>query len=221
MKTILQICLAITVLASACSESSNTPETEQRADIPVQDSDLNPEPKPKKDTLAPGQYVKISTEFGDMYITLFDATPQHKANFIKLVEEGFYDSTTFHRVIDGFMIQGGDPLSKDQDTTNDGMGGPGYTIPAEFVDTLKHIRGAVAAARDNNPEKRSSGSQFYIVENHDGAHFLDRNYTVFGQVIHGLDVPDKICLQETNSLDRPKKNIYMTAEIIGITAENE
>ncbi len=108
----------------------------------------------------------LSTSYGDMVIRFYDQTPEHKANFIKLAKEGFYDSTTFHRVIEGFMIQGGDPNSKDDDIRNDGQGGPGYTLPAEIVRGYIHKKGAIAAARmgDNvNPEKRSSGSQFYLV----------------------------------------------------------
>lgn len=112
-------------------------------------------------------YYEISTEFGVMVIRLSNRTPLHRDNFRKLVGEKFFDGTKFHRVIDGFMIQGGDPLSKDDDPTNDGNGGPGYTIPAEFDSTLFHTYGAVAAARHPdyiNPTKESNGSQFYIVQ---------------------------------------------------------
>jgi peptidyl-prolyl cis-trans isomerase B (cyclophilin B) len=147
--------------------------------------------------------VTVSTTFGDMKIILFDQTPQHKANFLKLAKEGYYNNTTFHRIIDGFMIQGGDANSKDDNPNNDGMGDTGYRIPAEIFPSLKHVRGAVAAARNNNPQKESSGSQFYIVENHNGTPFLDNNYTVFGQVISGLDVIDKIAEQPKGPMDRP------------------
>ena len=108
----------------------------------------------------------ISTKFGEMIVRLYDATPEHKANFLKLAKEGFYDSTTFHRIIEGFMMQGGDPNSKDDNLRNDGQGGPGYTLPAEIVRGYIHKKGALAAARmgnDTNPDMRSSGSQFYIV----------------------------------------------------------
>lgn len=108
----------------------------------------------------------ISTKFGEMIVRLYDATPEHKANFLKLAKEGFYDSTTFHRIIEGFMVQGGDPNSKDDNLRNDGQGGPGYTLPAEIVRGYIHKKGALAAARmgnDTNPDMRSSGSQFYIV----------------------------------------------------------
>lgn len=162
------------------------------------------------------EVVTISTSFGDIAILLFDQTPQHKANFIKLAKEGFYNGTTFHRIIDGFVIQGGDPNTKDSDNANDGMGGPGYTVSAEFVDSLTHIQGAVAAARESdriNPQKASSGSQFYIVENEEGTHFLDGNYTVFGQVIKGLDVVEKIAIQAKDARDRPLEDIKMTVTV--------
>ncbi len=109
----------------------------------------------------------ITTDFGEIQLELYDETPKHKENFLKLAREGYYDSTTFHRIIEGFMIQGGDPNSKDDDVTNDGQGNPGYTIEAEFNNDFVHTKGALAAARlgdQANPEKRSSGSQFYIVQ---------------------------------------------------------
>jgi cyclophilin family peptidyl-prolyl cis-trans isomerase len=154
--------------------------------------------------------VKISTKFGDMVMWLYDETPQHKANFLKLTEQHFFDSTTFHRIIQDFMIQGGDPNSKDNDTTNDGYGGPGYTIPAEFRSDLTHIYGAVGAARDNNPAKASSGSQFYIVVDTLGEHRLDNNYTVFGQILSGMDVANTISVQPKNTNDRPLQDIRMS-----------
>lgn len=129
-----------------------------------------PTQKPsKKDTL-----VIIHTDFGDMTVRLFENTPQHRTNFIKLAKEGFYDNTTFHRVIKEFMIQGGDPYSKDPAKKDQaGQGGPGYTIPAEIRDEYFHQFGMLAAARLGdriNPERRSSGSQFYIVQ---GKKFTD------------------------------------------------
>ena len=166
---------------------------------------LSAQKKPsKKDML-----ITISTSFGDMKVLLFDQTPKHKENFLKLTRQGFYDNTTFHRIIDGFMIQGGDANTKDEDPNNDGAGDIGYRIPAEILPHLKHVRGALAAARNNNPQKESSGSQFYIVENHNGTPFLDNNYTVFGQVIAGLDVIDKIAEQPKGPMDRPATPIRM------------
>lgn len=152
-------------------------------------------------------------ELGVMEIELFpDIAPKHCENFDSLVTSGFYDGTAFHRVIPGFMIQGGDPNSKDKDPYNDGNGGPSYTIPAEINAKFSHNQGAVAAARmgDNvNPKKESSGSQFYIVENSAGAHFLDNNYTVFGQVIKGIEVVEQIAIQSKDERDRPKEAIVM------------
>lgn len=167
-------------------------------------------PQPKQEV------VTISTEMGNIDLVLSDKTPKHKANFLKLTKEGFYNGTTFHRIIDGFMIQGGDPNSKNANPDDDGQGGPGYTIPAEFDPSLTHNPGAIAAARmgDNvNPKKESSGSQFYIVEGKDGAHFLDNNYTVFGQVIRGQEVVERIAEQRKNSFDRPLKDIKMTITV--------
>lgn len=165
----------------------------------------------------PKDYViTIETEFGDIVILLYDTTAKHKENFIKLAKDNFYNGTTFHRIIDGFMIQGGDPNSKDDNPGNDGRGGPGYTIPAEFVQGLTHNYGAVAAARMGdavNPKKESSGSQFYIVENKEGTHFLDKNYTVFGQVIQGMDVVEKIAVQPKSAGDRPKTDITMKVSV--------
>lgn len=160
--------------------------------------------------------VTIKTKFGEMRALLFDETPLHKANFLKLARERFYDSTTFHRVIPNFMIQGGDPNSKDSDPNNDGMGGPGYTLPAEFLPQLKHVRGAIAAARMGdqvNPRKESSGSQFYIVQNPQGTPFLDGQYTVFGVVFHNMEIIDKIVNQPRDGRDRPIEDIRMQVSV--------
>ena len=118
--------------------------------------------------------------------------------------------------MDGFMIQGGDPNSKDDDPYNDGMGSPGYTIDAEFNPELTHIKGALAAARQPdavNPQKASSGSQFYIVEEDEGTHFLDNLYTIYGQTIYGLEVIDAIADQQVDPRNRPFKDIFMTVSV--------
>ena len=165
----------------------------------------------KKDKL-----VTISTQFGEIKLILFDDTPLHKANFLKLADKGFYDNTTFHRIIDNFMIQGGDANSKDEDPSNDGAGNIGYQIPAEILPAHKHQRGAVAAARQGdqvNPKRESSGSQFYLVENHQGTPHLDNKYTVFGQVVAGLDVIDKIAEQPKGAMDRPVTPIPMKVKV--------
>jgi len=168
--------------------------------------------KSKKD-----EVVTISTSLGDMKLVLFDQTPNHKANFLKLAKSGFYNGTTFHRIIQDFMIQGGDPNSKDADPGNDGMGPANEkTIPAEIRPDLYHKYGAVAAARQGdfvNPTRASSASQFYIVENHNGTPHLDGAYTVFGQVISGLEVVDKIATQPKNMMDRPQTDIKMTMKV--------
>jgi len=163
--------------------------------------------------------VVMNTNLGTMRIRLYGATPKHRDNFLKLVDEGFYKGIRFHRVINGFMIQGGDPFSKDNIARDKwGTGGPGYTIPAEFVDSLHHKKGAVAAARLGdmaNPRRASSGSQFYIVQSEEGCAHLDGQYTVFGQVIEGLDVIDKIAELVVDEYDRP----IASATIESVTRE--
>ncbi len=191
--------------------------------------------------------VLISTEFGDIKLKLYNETPLHRDNFIKLVKEKYLDGTLFHRVIKQFMIQGGDPDSKNAAKgTALGNGGPSYTIPAEFREGLFHKKGALAAARKSdqiNPTKASSGSQFYIVQGKTytaealnmfakrmrktfskeqikayttvgGTPHLDDNYTVFGEIISGLEVIDKIAAVATDKNNRPLKDIKMTIKLI-------
>ncbi len=191
--------------------------------------------------------IEITTRYGVMTAHLYDATPQHRDNFLKLAEEGFYDGLLFHRVIESFMIQGGDPVSKDAvGGTPLGSGGPGYTVPAEFLDTLVHVKGAIAAARmpdAGNPDKASSGSQFYIVQGgpidahtldglekrkgfvygqeqradyleNGGYPYLDGDYTVFGKVISGFDVIDKIAAVAKDGRDRPREDVIMSIKVI-------
>jgi cyclophilin family peptidyl-prolyl cis-trans isomerase len=151
----------------------------------------------------------IHTDYGDIFIRFDEEhAPRHAANFKKLARLGFYDGTTFHRVIPDFVIQGGDPNSKDADRSNDGVGGPGYTIPAEIHG--KHVRGAVAAARmpdDVNPQRRSSGSQFYICVA--PTPFLDGSYTVFGNVVKGMEVADEITKVQRDQNDNPLRPVPM------------
>lgn len=233
--------------------------------------------------------ILIETSFGNMKIKLYDKTPKHKANFIKLAKQGYFDGLLFHRVINQFMIQGGDPDSKNASAGKMlGNGGPGYEIDAEFNDSLFHKKGVIAAAREgdnSNPLKKSSGSQFYIVQGRTftdeeldeleetfslrdyisthpeigkqanqyrrsgnksaydqlteeiktkkdftinkipdykreiyktigGTPHLDGNYTVFGEIVEGLDVVDKIAAVETDKNDRPKKDVKMTVKVI-------
>ena len=173
--------------------------------------------KPKKETV-----VLMKTTMGNLKIKLYNETPLHRDNFIKLVNEKFYDGLLFHRVIKDFMIQGGDPDSKNAPAGKRlGMGGPGYTIPAEILPQLKHKKGSLAAARDNNPERRSSGSQFYIVHNNNGTPHLDGAYTVFGEVIEGMDVIDKIATVKTAPGDRPMEDVKIISASIVKYQENE
>ncbi|MBT8218571.1 MAG: peptidylprolyl isomerase [Bacteroidia bacterium] len=186
----------------------------------------------------------ISTKFGDIIVVLYNETPNHRDNFIKLVKDGFYDDLLFHRVMNQFMVQGGDPNSKGAGPgVRLGGGGPGYTLPHEMG--FPHFRGALAAARqpDNvNPQKNSSGSQFYIVHGKKssdqelnnmertlgitytpeqrtiyrevgGAPFLDMNYTVFGEVVTGMEVVDQIALVQVDPANRPLEDIKMSIRL--------
>jgi cyclophilin family peptidyl-prolyl cis-trans isomerase len=148
--------------------------------------------------------VLLQTSLGNITLKLYNETHLHRDNFVKLVESGFYDGLLFHRVISDFMIQGGDPESKNAPAgARLGSGSPGYTIPAEIIPQFKHKKGALAAARTNNPQRASSGSQFYIVHNNAGTPFLDGEYTVFGETIDGFDVIDKIATVGKDAFDRP------------------
>ena len=206
--------------------------------------------KPLKPTVAkviPDNSIKIKivTDSGTMIVKLYDSTPLHRDNFVKLVKEGFYDSLMFHRIIQGFMVQGGDPNSKNAEpgVMLGGGGGDMVRIPAEFRKSIIHKKGALAAARDGNPEKASSACQFYIVQGKTlsdaeldmmeqrigskytllqrniykkigGTAMLDQNYTVFGEVIAGLEVVDKIARAEKAPGDRPIGDIRMKMEVV-------
>jgi peptidyl-prolyl cis-trans isomerase B (cyclophilin B) len=152
----------------------------------------------------------IETKFGNIELRFFpDVAPNHVNNFIELAKKGFYDGTTFHRVIPGFMIQGGDPNSKDPDRSKHGMGGPGCTIKAEFNEK-PHKRGTLSMARAASPD--SAGSQFFICVA--DASFLNRQYTVFGEVVSGMDVADKIVNQPRDSRDNPLERIEMKVKVL-------
>ncbi|NQU09371.1 peptidylprolyl isomerase [bacterium] len=155
----------------------------------------------------------IETRFGRMVLEFYENdAPKTVANFKKLAREGFYNGTTFHRVIPNFMIQGGDPNSKDDDRSNDGIGGPGYTVEAEIK--RPHTRGTVATARQGdqvNPQRRSSGSQFFInVVDNKG---LNGGYTVFGQVLEGMEVADKIAAVARDPRDNPREKVEMKVSL--------
>ena len=152
-----------------------------------------------------GEIAVIETTLGSIELEfLEDKAPGHTKNFKDLAKKGFYDGTTFHRVIPGFMIQGGDPNSKSANHSQHGMGGPGYTIKAEFNDT-RHVRGVLSMARSSDPN--SAGSQFFIVVK--DAHFLDNQYTAFGRVIKGMDIVDKIVNVPRDPKDNPNERVEM------------
>ena len=143
--------------------------------------------------------------YGEIVIRFLPGkAPGHVANFAKLARDSTYDGTTFHRIIPGFMIQGGDPLSKDDNPGNDGTGDAGYKIKAEFND-VSHRRGIVSMARGNHPD--SAGTQFFIIVR--DSPFLDGKYTVFGEVVEGMEVADRIVKQPRDSRDRPVENVVM------------
>ncbi|MCX2452916.1 peptidylprolyl isomerase [Pedobacter sp. PLR] len=191
------------------------------------------------------QYVRLKTDQGECIIMLYNETPLHRDNFLKLTKKGIFNGTLFHRVIKDFMIQGGDPDSKNAKPGQQlGEGSVGYTVPAEFRDSLFHKKGVLAAARDNNPEKASSGSQFYLVQGRKftdeeldrtettrlkakipayqrevyktigGVPHLDRNYTVYGEVVQGIDLIDQVAAVSTDKNDRPNADVKMTITVL-------
>ena len=226
MKRILIYLAAALVLLAGCKgnkeQTSATDETAeaQTTETTQEESTMNETPAAPADKwaeLGDEPTLKIQTTDGTMTVKLYADTPLHRDNFVKLARKGFYDGLLFHRIIKGFMIQGGDPLTKDStQVAMYGTGGPGYTIPAEIVPGHTHKKGALAAARRGdqaNPAKASSGSQFYIVQDADGCRHLDGEYTIFGEVIDGLNVIDKIAAERTDFRDRPLRKV----EIISIT----
>jgi peptidyl-prolyl cis-trans isomerase B (cyclophilin B) len=191
--------------------------------------------------------IRIETTLGNMVVKLYNETPLHRDNMLKLINEGFFNGQLFHRVIANFMIQGGDPHSVGAEKGQRlGSGSPGYTIEAEFHKHLIHKKGALAAARKGdqmNPEQRSSGSQFYVIQGRiftpeelnlmsqrgmgpfspeaaqiyttlGGAPHLDGAYTVFGEIIEGLDVLDRIASAETDAYDRPLEDVVFTISVV-------
>jgi cyclophilin family peptidyl-prolyl cis-trans isomerase len=192
------------------------------------------------------QYVRIKTSYGECIIRLINETPKHRDNFIKLTKQGFYNGTLFHRIIQDFMIQGGDPESKNAKAGEElGNGDVGYTVDAEFNEQLFHKRGVIAAARDNNPLKASSGCQFYLAQGKrftdaeldklestrlngrkipqeqrewyksvGGIPHLDQNYTVFGEIVAGIEMIDRIAALKKDSRDRPETDVPMTITLL-------
>lgn len=235
MKKIFYSCIVLSIIALASCSSPKKVKTEEASATEAANEQTTLNNNTDKMT-----QVLLKTTFGDITIALYDETPKHKENFLKLVNENYYDGVLFHRIIQGFMIQGGDPDSKNAKPGQMlGAGDIGYTIPAEFVKGRFHKRGAVAAAREGdqvNPQKASSGCQFYIVDGKvydnekmnmisqrtgitftpeqveaystiGGAPWLDDNYTVFGEVVSGMDVVDKIAAQQKDGNDRPLEDI--------------
>jgi cyclophilin family peptidyl-prolyl cis-trans isomerase len=199
-RNILFIFLVIVFALTACSGNND-------------DDNQNNNNNPPEDTY---ETIKIQTSKGDIFLWLYDETPKHKENFIKLTNDGLFDSVIFHRVIKNFMIQTGDLSGKIN-------GGIGYTIPAEFNSKLKHMKGTVGAARLGNivnPEKESSGSQFYICHNDSGCSHLDMEYTVFGITIDGFDVVDAIAKVPTKN-DKPIDDVYMLKVTVEKFTEKE
>jgi cyclophilin family peptidyl-prolyl cis-trans isomerase len=237
-------------ILSACGTPKNSSEQTMAQPEPPAVEEKIEEQKPTQNNM--NTKVKVTTSLGVMVVELYDETPLHRDNFIKLVNEGFYNDLLFHRCIKNFMAQGGDPESRGASPSKMlGMGGPGYTVPAEFNANLIHKKGALAAARQGdqvNPKRASSGSQFYFVQGQQlndnqlsqfesrsamkmpgfkyteeqrkiyktigGTAMLDMDYTVFGEIVEGLDVLDKILAQPTKQGDRPLEDITMKMEVI-------
>lgn len=199
MKRIVLILAAAMAIASCACRN----ESEQAAET---------ETEMEKTLIAEPEFEMV-TSHGTMKLKLYSMTPKHRDNFVKLVNEKYYDGMRFHRVIEGFMIQGGDPYSRDTSKINLwGQGGPDYTVPAEFVNQYWHKKGAIAAARKGdmaNPTKASSGSQFYIVHDENNCLHLDGQYSIFGEVTEGLEVIDRIAAVPTDAYDRPYEDVMI------------
>ena len=211
MKKLLYIILVLGAVAACKGKGAQAPAEEPAAE-PLDTVAAAAVAK----TLPATPVFDIVTNLGTIKVRLFSDTPRHRDNFEKLALAGYYDSLLFHRVINGFMIQGGDPFTRDTSKVAEyGQGGPDYTIPAEMRDSTgtplhRHSKGALAAARRGNlanPFKESSGSQFYIVQNPDNCVHLDGEYTVFGETVAGFNVIDKIAGVKTDRLDRPVNDV--------------
>lgn len=216
--SVIALCLLSALAISGCGQNASKKAEEAAAEAALKASADSAAAVQKEKTVMeklaalPEEPVfDMITSLGTIKIKLYKNTPKHRENFAKLALDGFFDRLLFHRVINGFMIQGGDPLSKDPSQKNYwGTGGPGYTIPAEILPEYNHKKGALAAARRGdagNPFRESSGSQFYIVQDERACAQLDGAYTVFGETIEGLDVIDKIARVETDGRDRPISDV--------------
>ena len=221
---IFALILLVSLAAASCgnrntqktsSDGTAAPEAtaETTENTKTMDSNLAFDPA----SLPEEPIFEIHTTEGTITILLYADTPLHRDNFVKLASQHYYDSVLFHRVIYNFMIQTGDPNTKDPAKEDEyGNGGPDYTIPAEIIPAHTHKKGAVAAARlgdTANPRRESSGSQFYIVQSEEGCSHLNGAYTVFGETLDGFEVIDRIASIRTNAMDRPLKDV----RIISIT----
>jgi cyclophilin family peptidyl-prolyl cis-trans isomerase len=252
IKTPLML-LGFALIASCSPKNGDTKKIATPETTPEKQPEKVEQPTKTTDSNRP--QLKITTDYGVMIAELYNETPKHRDNFLKLASEGYYNDLVFHRVIRNFMIQGGDPDSRGATPDRQlGSGGPGYQVDAEFNPKFIHKKGALAAARTGgpmNPEKKSSGSQFYIVQGNitpgaqlkqmemqknaqkltpepfayteeqikayetiGGTPHLDMDYTVFGEVISGLDVIDKIGAVQTGRADRPVQDVKMKIEVI-------
>ncbi len=218
----LLVCTAAAALTFSCGNGAKkaAAEAEAAAEQARLDSIAAAEKAEKEKTameilanLPEEPVFDIVTNLGTIKVKLYSKTPKHRENFAKLALTGYYDDLLFHRVINGFMIQGGDPYTKDTSASavaKYGQGGPGYTVPAEFVTEYKHKKGALAAARRGdvaNPMKESSGSQFYIVQDAGNCAQLDGAYTVFGETVSGLEIIDRIAQVATDNRDKPLMDV--------------
>jgi peptidyl-prolyl cis-trans isomerase B (cyclophilin B) len=214
MRTPIILALSALFLVTACKSGPKSETSKPTETTPPMQEKVEPPGQLQKwpaDYPVTGDSVGIiSTKFGDMVVEFFpDVAPNHVRNFKYLADHGFYNGTTFHRVIPNFMIQGGDPNSKDTIRANDGTGGPGWTVDAEF-NSKPHVRGTLSMARARDPN--SAGSQFFICVVPTPQ--LNNQYTVFGQVIKGMDVADKIVSQPRDQRDNPLERIEMTVRIV-------
>ena len=228
MKRYLTLAVLV-LLAASCGGRHGKQDGDGAADSLATETAQKPEGKSraakttaKADTVSLTNYKNrlpqepifdIVTSMGTIRVKLYKDTPKHRDNFTKLALSHFYDDVLFHRVIDGFIIQGGDPFTRDTSRVEEwGEGGPGYTIDAEIVPAHRHLRGALAAARRGNlanPMKESSGSQFYLVQDSTNCKHLNGEYTVFGETIGGLNVIDRIARVQTDRLDRPVRPVVI------------
>ncbi len=223
MKTrLISLLFIATILVAGCK--SGNKETQESAPAPVTETKA-PALAFDPATLGEEPVFDIVTSKGTIKVKLYKETPLHRDNFVKLASEKFYDNILFHRVIKGFMVQVGDPLTKNPsaDPAKFGTGGPGYTIPAEILPQFSHKKGALAAARKGdkaNPNRESSGSQFYFVEDEKGCSHLDGQYTIFGETIEGLDVIDAIAAEPvTAPKNAPVNPIKIISVMPAVAAE--